>query len=91
MKKPQCLVEEPTSIGHSPLGYITPCCYTSVNNPEKHEGISQLYAEHLKISNVDSIEEIIFSDEWLEFFDMLKNRPAAWPRICIKICTERNS
>ena len=56
MKKPQCLAKEPIAVGHSPLGYITPCCYTSVNNPKKNVGISQLYAEHRKISNVDSID-----------------------------------
>ena len=50
-------------------------------------GISQLYAEHLKISNVDSIDDIIFSDEWLEFFDMLENRPTDWPPICVRVCT----
>jgi len=87
MKKPQCLLKEnPTDVGHSPLGFLTPCCYTCVNSPEKHKGISQLYAEHLKIDNVDSVEEIIFSEEWFEFFDMLNDRPDDWPDICIKIC-----
>ena len=87
MKKPQCLAKEPIAVGHSPLGYITPCCYTSVNNPKKNVGISQLYAEHLKISNVDSIDDIIFSDEWLELFDMLENSPTDWPPICVRVCT----
>ena len=87
MKNPQCLSEKDTTdVGHSPLGFLTPCCYTCVNSPEKHKGISQLYKEHLKISNVDSVDEIIFSEELLEFFDMLKNRPEDWPDICIKIC-----
>ena len=45
-----------------------------------------MYREHLKISNVESVEEIIFSDEWIEFFDMIKNRPEDWPDICVKIC-----
>ena len=63
MKHPQCLSNEnATDVGHSPLGFLTPCCYTCVNSPEKHKGISQLYAEHLKIDNVDSVEEIIFSE-----------------------------
>ena len=87
MKNPLWISEkETTDIGHSPLGYLTPCCFTCVNNPEKHKGISQLYGEHLKISNVESVEEIIFSDEWIEFFDMIKNRPEDWPDICVKIC-----
>ena len=87
MKNPLCISEkETTDIGHSPLGYLTPCCFTCVNNPEKHKGISQLYGEHLKISNVESVEEIIFSDEWIEFFDMIKNRPEDCPDICVKIC-----
>ena len=86
MKKPQCLSKEnATDVGHSPLGFLTPCCYTCVNSPEKHKGISQLYAEHLKIDNVDSVEEIIFSEEWLEFFDMLENRTEDCPDICVKI------
>ena len=52
----------------------------------KYPNIISINKEHLKISNVDSVEEIIFSDEWIEFFDMLKNRPEEWPKICIKIC-----
>ena len=87
MKKPQCLLKENAAdVGHSPLGFLTPCCYTCINSPEKHKGISQLYAENLKIDNVESVEEIIFSEEWLEFFNMLENRPEDWPDICIKIC-----
>ena len=27
-----------------------------------------------------------YSDEWIEFFDMIKNRPEDWPDICVKIC-----
>jgi hypothetical protein len=91
MKNPKCLSEKntydgSTSVGLSPLGFLTPCCFTCVNSPEKHRGITKLYSKHLKISNVDNIEEIMFSEEWLEFFDMLENRPEDWPDICIKIC-----
>ena len=87
MKKPKCL-EKGCSLGHHPAGYILPGCYTRVNigDDPKHGLISTLYKEELKIDNVDSIEEIIFSDEWRDFFDVIENKQDAWPEICLKVC-----
>ena len=44
------------------------------------------HLDYLKIDNVDSIEEIIFSDEWRDFFDVIENKQDAWPKICLKVC-----
>jgi hypothetical protein len=87
MKQPKCM-EEGCSLGHHPAGYILPCCYVRVNdgtNPV-HGAVTTLYKEELKISNVNSIEEIIKSNEWDNFFDIINNRPDEWPKICLKVC-----
>lgn len=87
MKKPECL-DRDCSLSQHPSGYILPCCYTRVNDGSdpKHGLISSLYKERLKIDNVDSIEEIIFSDEWINFFDVIENKEDEWPDICLKVC-----
>tara|TARA_Y100000034_G_C6511761_1_gene219936 strand:+ start:106 stop:375 length:270 start_codon:yes stop_codon:yes gene_type:complete len=89
MKKPKCL-EKGCSLSYHPSGYILPCCYTRVNDGSnfRHGIISTLYKEELKIDNVDSIEEIIFSDEWRDFFDIIENKQDEWPAICLKVCDQ---
>jgi len=61
-------------------GYLIPCCYcdtrSNLSSPEmkKLEKVS-------KIDNVNSIEEILLTNEWQEFASNLENNigpPACW-------------
>ena len=66
-------------------GVLMPCCWCD----HEHTLSTPLFKKMEKVSKVaeaDSIEDILFSDEWIEFFDMIKNRPEDWPDICVKIC-----
>ena len=62
--------------------YFAVITYGGFSNNKKE----RLYKERLKIDNVDSIEEIIFSDEWINFFDVIENKEDEWPDICLKVC-----
>ena len=48
-----------------------------------------LMPEHLKVKNVESIEDIVTSPEWLKFFDGLMNYPEKTEAYnqCKQICT----
>ncbi len=46
-----------------------------------------LMQEHLKITNVNSVESIIHSKEWQDFYDTLINRPEEAPSLCHKFCS----
>lgn len=79
---PRCVKfeKEPTL---SATGYIVPCCWADSST---FEGMESLMKPHLHIDNVDSVEDIILSEEWDEFFDVLTNKPKEAPLICKKYC-----
>jgi len=52
----------------------------------RDEELKSLVKDHLKISNVDSVEQIINSKEWNEFFRVLKEQPEDAPQICKLLC-----
>ena len=45
----------------------------SKNYNGKMDSMDQLFQEKFKLENVENIEEIILSDEWLSFFESLIN------------------
>ena len=45
-----------------------------------------MYADHLKLENNDSIDDIINSKEWQEHYEKLRSPDAEWPKICEKFC-----
>ena len=90
--KPQCINHENMDIaqclGHSAEGYVLPCCF--IDAYPLHRGYAQetFYQEKFKISNVDNIEQITHSKEWVEFYIMLQQQPNEAPPICFKKCSE---
>jgi len=85
--------------GYSSLGYLMPCCWTDPRNMMDLENrlprnkqlkdnklYKNLFKEELKLSNVNSVEEIILSDEWREFFKALKYAPEKAPELCHRYC-----
>ena len=87
MLKPKCLNGD-TSFGfsNSEGGYILPCCWC--DQPKRIKQFASLTQEKFKITNVDSIDSIVESDEWQEVFDMLINRPEKAPETCKKYCSD---
>lgn len=67
---PKCLTLEAKEVLTN-TGHILPCCYIDTLFARKHPLLDALYSEHLKVSNVDNKEEIILSEEWQRFFDMI--------------------
>tara|TARA_Y100000034_G_scaffold87326_1_gene104736 strand:- start:270 stop:1268 length:999 start_codon:yes stop_codon:yes gene_type:complete len=89
--KPESLARQgPKQLGHSSLGYLLPCCWQdpSAIRIKETEDIKDLFQDHLKIENVDTIEEILFSDEWINFFKVLVTDPENAPSSCQRRCKE---
>ena len=91
--KPKCLIPDEEGdiqcLGHSAQGYLTPCCWLAANP----RGIAQdiFYQEKMKICNNDSINDIIQSKEWLDFYTLLQEEPDKAPKVCYKMCSTDSS
>ena len=86
MLKPRCLIGKQTfGFTNSEGGYILPCCWC--DQPERTKEFASLTQEKFKITNVDSIESILESDEWQDFFDILMNRHEEAPDTCKTYCS----
>ena len=88
---PKCVVQHNKNFnikayGFSSEGYLMPCCWTieEVNND-----FAELKKEKLNIKNVEKIEDIINSDEWKNFADILINKPEQAPNLCWFFCSKK--
>jgi|TARA_R110000823_G_scaffold310060_1_gene434749 hypothetical protein len=82
--KPMCIAKK-TCIAYVNSGHILPCCFADGDR----DRFKLLMPEHLKVKNVESIEDIVTSPEWLKFFDGLMNYPKLTEEYhhCKQICT----
>lgn len=80
--------DNPQGFGHSAQGYLLPCCWcdnhTTVNDPL----LDALFDEELKISNVDNIQTIVMSDQWLAFTKAIIGDVEKAPNVCKMYCGE---
>ena len=81
---PICVTEN-REFGHSTLGYIIPCCWYDPVSPGKWLDFS-IFTEDLKISNNDSIEDILLSEAWQTFYENLASGPEGASEICLSYC-----
>lgn len=80
---PACFEGFPLSITNQ--GYLLPCCYCDDKETIEDEEFQKLYTAS-NISDYDTIEEIIYSDKWIEFFENLKKHKG--PPACRNTCSE---
>lgn len=82
MIDPKCL-DGRIPMFYSATGYMLPCCYCEKSlRPEVNdERIMKLLVK--KVSELDSIQELLETDEWKEFYDKLLTDP---PKVCRDHC-----
>ena len=78
---PQCL--KGFSFAYSATGFILPCCYA--DNSIISE-FAELMTENLKLDNNTDVEDIVLSDEWIRFYNKLKENSNDVPRACKYYC-----
>ena len=82
---PKCVLQQAQE-SMSNNGYITPCCWVDNMHDRQHPLVEALYSEHLHIDNIESREELLLSDEWVAFFDVIINKPEEAPACCFREC-----
>jgi MoaA/NifB/PqqE/SkfB family radical SAM enzyme len=84
-----------TSFGYSNQGYVLPCCMCEPSfafagrkrlNKKNLTLLQPLFNEKFNLSNVDKIEDIIYSEEWLNLFNTLLTDPENAPGVCKRFC-----
>tara|TARA_Y100000004_G_C8731535_1_gene334533 strand:- start:97 stop:405 length:309 start_codon:yes stop_codon:yes gene_type:complete len=70
----------------SAKGYLLPCCWCDAITPDKDPALKKLFNEHLHINNNDSVEEILLSDEWIEFKNTITKDYDNAPDVCKRYC-----
>jgi len=88
--------KHPKALGLNAEGYLLPCCWCdpirkkSKTYGGKMDSMDKLFQEKFKLKNIESIEEIILSDEWLEFYNSLLYNNKDVPKICRHYCETLN-
>lgn len=77
---PKCIIlkegaEELQGIAYTSNGYLLPCCWLDSKTYESELKAKGLLNEHLKLSNNNSVEDIISSEEWVKFIAELHSNP----------------
>ena len=88
---PKCMLAD-RSMSYTNEGNIMPCCWTNTvnyqDNPEfSNEALIKLTKKKLHIDNNKSVDDILNSDEWKDFWDLLKNNPQNAPDRCKQMCS----
>lgn len=81
--KPKC-IHTNRDLSFSNTGHILPCCWLNTQN--KEIGVSKLFDSKLHIDN-NTVEEILNSEDWKNFFNILKNDSSKVPFTCKRFCT----
>ena len=90
--EPKCL-SSGKGYGYSAAGYLIPCCWldpADANDLQKHLQVRNIfYREELKLSNVETIDDIINSYSWKKFYNTLINDQENALDICKKYCSKK--
>ena len=79
---PKCLNKK--EIAYTATGYLLPCCWLDKPTAWQEPQVKRLMKKHLKLENFDSVEEVVHTKEWKDFFEELKTNPAI---TCINYCS----
>ena len=91
--EPKCLSGK--GYGYIAQGYIVPCCWCDPRETLQNRQVSNeakeikdtFFKEHLKLTNVNNIEEILRSKEWEGFYDaLIDNNGDNALEICKRYC-----
>lgn len=91
--KPRCFVENKDHYGwlqgiaYTSEGYVLPCCWVDsigrIDDLKKHN----LLDKELKLINNSSVNDIVTSTQWQDFYKMLKENPEEAPIKCKQKCS----
>ena len=84
---PKCEKNEKSKdYAYSAKGFLLPCCWCDTITPEKDKELFKLFNPKLHLDNVDNIEEILLSDEWINFKQTITKDFENAPSVCKRFC-----
>ena len=78
--------KESKDYAYSAKGFILPCCWCDTITPQSDPELNKLFNPNLYLSNVDSVDEVILSDEWLNFKKSITIDYDKAPKVCKRYC-----
>ena len=84
----KCLDSRQQAFGLTNRGELIPCCWVDTGYNRDHPTFQKL----VKVSNIadhDSIEDILMTDEWIEFTENLFNGKGM--PVCHHVCKKRKT
>lgn len=84
--RPKCIYKD-RSIAWTATGFLVPCCWVDKPDGWDDETLKKFYEKKLHLDNNEKVEDIINSETWQKFFDMLKNNPEKAPTMCKSYCS----
>ena len=84
----KCLDSRQQAFGLTNRGKLIPCCWVDTGYNRDHPTFQKL----VKVSNIadhDSIEDILMTDEWIEFTENLFNGKGM--PVCHHVCKKRKT
>ena len=82
---PKCRRVNPVH-AYSATGHMLPCCYADNANLSDFDAI---LTDNLLVDNVENVnKDIVNSNEWRLFFEMLEKNPESAQRACKFYCTQ---
>jgi len=86
--EPKCFNNQQNAFAVTNLGELIPCCWCDNQHTRKEPRYKDLLAVS-KIDDYESLDEIILQDEWVKFFEDLKEGKGFG--ICHHICKKRET
>lgn len=74
------------NITYTARGYLLPCCWCDdVDNSEfKKLGF---FDDNIKLENVNSVNDVLKSEQWVKFHKMILRKPEQAPKVCKERCS----
>jgi hypothetical protein len=69
-------------------GELAPCCYID-NKSSRNERVLQELLDASRLSEYNSIDEILETKAWRKLERVLLNPDGPWPQACVKHCQKR--
>lgn len=87
MLNPECMQEFPKqTIAYTADGFLLPCCWCDSLYTRSDIKKLGLFDDNLKLKNVDSVNDIVNSNVWKNFSNILLHKHEDAPSCCKKKC-----
>lgn len=82
------VVRKQKAVAYSARGWFMPCCWLDDIETDQIKEFG-LLDDDIKVENVDKLEQIFLSRQWVHFHKMLVEHPENAPDICKNKCSFR--